>query len=48
MSYLQTSLSAFAQLLDNGVLIWGLVACGFAQLSKLIFELIKFGGMVSL
>ncbi len=42
MSYLQTSLSAFAQLLDNGVLIWGLVACGFAQLSKLIFELIRF------
>jgi hypothetical protein len=27
-------------LLDNGVLWWGLAACGSAQLSKLVIELI--------
>ncbi len=27
-------------ILDNAVLAWGLAACGFAQFSKLIFELI--------
>ena len=33
-------LSPAAQLLDNGVLTWGLVACGLAQLSKLLIELV--------
>ncbi len=27
-------------ILDNAVLAWGLAACGFAQFSKLVFELI--------
>ncbi len=27
-------------ILDNAVLAWGLAACGFAQVSKLLFELI--------
>lgn len=31
---------AWAQLFDNGVLAWGLVACGVAQLSKLVIELV--------
>ena len=35
-----SSLSPAAQLLDNGVLTWGLVACGLAQLSKLLIELV--------
>ena len=30
-------------LLDNKALTWGLIACGFAQLSKLLFELLKYG-----
>ena len=30
----------FIYILDNSVLAWGLVACGVAQVSKLIFELI--------
>jgi acid phosphatase family membrane protein YuiD len=29
-----------AQLLDNGPLAWGLAACGVAQLSKLVIELV--------
>ena len=29
-------------LLDNAVLAWGLAACGLAQLSKLIVELVKY------
>ncbi len=36
----EPTLSPFLELLDNGVLAWGLIACGFAQLSKLIVELI--------
>ena len=32
--------SQFVYILDNAVLAWGLVACGLAQLSKLLFELI--------
>ena len=32
--------SQFIYILDNAVLAWGLAACGFAQFSKLIFELI--------
>ncbi|MBW3042287.1 divergent PAP2 family protein [Prochlorococcus marinus] len=30
----------FVFILDNAVLAWGLAACGLAQLSKLLFELI--------
>ena len=30
----------FIYILDNAVLAWGLAACGLAQLSKLLFELI--------
>ena len=30
----------FISLLDNAVLAWGLAACGLAQFSKLLFELI--------
>ncbi len=30
----------FVSILDNAVLAWGLAACGLAQFSKLIFELI--------
>tara|TARA_B100000214_G_C23676240_1_gene494268 strand:+ start:147 stop:662 length:516 start_codon:yes stop_codon:yes gene_type:complete len=30
----------FIYILDNAVLAWGLVACGLAQVSKLLFELI--------
>jgi len=33
-------LDALSQLLANGVLAWGLVACGVAQLSKLVIELV--------
>jgi acid phosphatase family membrane protein YuiD len=32
-------LNPLAALLDNGVLWWGLAACGLAQLSKLVIEL---------
>ncbi|WP_269625169.1 divergent PAP2 family protein [Prochlorococcus marinus] len=30
----------FIYILDNAVLAWGLIACGLAQFSKLLFELI--------
>ena len=30
----------FVSILDNAVLAWGLAACGLAQVSKLLFELI--------
>ena len=32
--------SQFIYILDNAVLAWGLAACGIAQFSKLLFELI--------
>ena len=32
--------SQLINILDNAVLAWGLAACGFAQISKLLFELI--------
>ena len=32
--------SQFIYILDNAVLAWGLAACGLAQVSKLLFELI--------
>ncbi len=31
------------ELLNNGVLFWGLISCGLAQLSKLVFELMGDG-----
>jgi len=31
------------QLLDNGVLAWSLIACGLAQLGKLLVELVEHG-----
>ena len=39
MSMIST-LSMPAQILDNAVLAWGLAACGLAQLSKLVLELV--------
>ena len=38
-----TDTSFMLGLLDNAVLAWALIACGIAQLSKLVFELVKFG-----
>ena len=35
-----TSAPQFVLILDNAVLAWGLTACGIAQVSKLLFELI--------
>ena len=32
--------SQFISILDNAVLAWGLAACGLAQFSKLLFELV--------
>ena len=32
---------AIIKVLDNGPLFWGLISCGGAQFSKLIFEIIK-------
>ncbi len=40
MTNLETSLPRTLEIFDNAVLTWGLLACGFAQLSKLIFELL--------
>ncbi len=34
------ALHSLAELLDNGPLWWGLMACGLAQLSKLVIELV--------
>ena len=36
----EVSLSNPLQILDNAVLAWGLAACGLAQLSKLLIELV--------
>ena len=36
------SLSTAIEFFDNAVFAWGLIACGVAQLSKLIFEVIKY------
>tara|TARA_B100000700_G_scaffold292113_1_gene351724 strand:- start:796 stop:1278 length:483 start_codon:yes stop_codon:yes gene_type:complete len=30
------------EILDNSVLAWGLISCGLAQLSKLLFEFIQY------
>jgi len=36
------TVSVWLQILDNAVLAWALIACGLAQLSKLIVELILY------
>jgi acid phosphatase family membrane protein YuiD len=38
---LAAALSPLEALFDNGVLWWGLAACGSAQLSKLVIELVQ-------
>ena len=40
MNINSASETQFVYILDNAVLAWGLAACGFAQVSKLLFELI--------
>ena len=40
MSIEPTQAPQFVFILDNAVLAWGLAACGIAQVSKLLFELI--------
>ncbi|MCT0207886.1 divergent PAP2 family protein [Synechococcus sp. CS-1332] len=40
MSEAVGALDALGELLANGVLAWGLAACGVAQLSKLVIELV--------
>jgi acid phosphatase family membrane protein YuiD len=40
MSEAVSALDALGELLSNGVLAWGLAACGVAQLSKLLIELV--------
>ena len=40
MNIHSTSGAEFIYILDNAVLAWGLAACGLAQFSKLLFELI--------
>ena len=39
MNFSSHFLSPFLEILDNAVLAWALIACGLAQLSKLIVEL---------
>ena len=41
MNISDASFAFFIDLLDNAVLAWGLVACGLAQVLKVVFELIK-------
>ena len=38
MNLSNTSFSFFLEILDNAVLSWALIACGLAQLSKLLIE----------
>ena len=40
MNFNPASETQFIYILDNAVLAWGLAACGIAQFSKLLFELI--------
>ncbi len=42
MNLTASEVSKSIELLDNAVLAWGLAACGFAQLSKLVVEIIQF------
>jgi len=39
-SFLSAGLDPLSAVLDNGALWWGLAACGLAQLSKLVIELV--------
>ena len=39
MNIPDTSLSPLLEIFDNAVLAWGLIACGLAQLSKVLVEL---------
>ncbi len=41
MNHIHFSFTPFLELIDNAVLAWGLIACGLAQLSKLIFEFLQ-------
>ena len=41
MNFMSSIWIACLELLDNAVLAWALIACGLAQLLKLVFELIK-------
>ena len=43
MNFHESPFYMFFQILDNSVLTWGLLACGIAQLSKLVFQLIQHG-----
>ncbi len=40
MNFSDLSLTDFLEIFDNSVLSWALVACGLAQLSKLLVELV--------
>ena len=42
MNFLVASQTPWMEFLDNSVLAWALIACGLAQLSKLVFELIQY------
>ena len=41
MNFTDLSLNSLIEVLDNAVLTWALIACGLAQLSKLIVELVQ-------
>ncbi|WP_320664727.1 divergent PAP2 family protein [Prochlorococcus sp. MIT 1223] len=43
MNFIESSISMFYDLLTNEVLVWALIACGLAQVSKLFFEVFKNG-----
>ena len=43
MNFTHSSLPPILELFDNAVLTWGLLACGLAQFSKLIVELVQHG-----
>ena len=42
MNFIHSSIPSLWGLIDNAVLAWGLLACGLAQFSKLIIELIQY------
>ncbi len=41
MNFPHSFFSSLIEIFDNAVLAWALLACGFAQLSKLIFEVVQ-------
>ena len=43
MNFLNSLSLSLLEVLDNEVMAWGLIACGLAQLSKLVVELVKHG-----